>query len=175
MLGGRSAFATINRRSCYKSIVFFPATLFISSIKTIIFSYYSSQCSALCCQFPFRASDSSPPTTVIVYATMNSGCSINTIFMIVFTQPQDSSCQQSYVCSYIFPRHGSRVPTFSSIYRFIDSFIARFDVCVITIITLFIKTILLYSMKYPFDVCAKGQQCHVWSKQTTTILIDLYR
>lgn len=36
----RAALATINRRSCYETIVFLLAALFISNIKTIIFSYY---------------------------------------------------------------------------------------------------------------------------------------
>lgn len=79
----RAALATINRRSCYESIVFLLGALFISNIKTIIFSYYTA-CLMLPIFFPCHRPIGA--SSIIVYTTMCCGCSINSIFIRIFTR-----------------------------------------------------------------------------------------
>lgn len=116
----RSALATINRRSCYETIVFLRAALFISNIKTIIFSYYTP-CLMLPIFFPCHRPIGA--SAIIVYATMCCGCSINSIFIRIFTRYNLTPTlivNVIYLFLY-FPKPGARV--FQRFLRFIGSLI----------------------------------------------------
>lgn len=89
-------------------------------------------------------------SSMIVCATIRCGCSINTIFMRIFTRykPQCVLTVNGICLFLYFPKLAARV--FQRFLQFIGSLIVlwvAFDVYVITIITLFIKTILQRSVE----------------------------